>query len=139
MLVVTALLSAPAHAFIYVGNPSLGFRVDRPQADYVDGAVHLDKIRVHHCGGGYTDVTVDQTLDPVALNHVAIPAGDHCSLTWYWGGDLDVDGASYTVRYAEATTTVVLDAEIPPKSLSPYSVVSGSMSGGGPWLLSAIE
>lgn len=139
MLPFFSLLSAPAGAVVYIGNPALGFRVDRPQDDYVQGVVVLDKVRVHHCGGGYTDVAVGETIDPVQLTFVGLPAGDHCSLTWYWGSALDVDGPSYTVRYAEPTTTVDLDVEIPPKRLAPYSVVSGSMSGGGPWLLSAIE
>ena len=132
-------LALPAHALIYLGNPQLGFRVDRPADDYVDGSVVLDKIRVHHCAGGYTDVQVDETIDPVAVIRVAIPAGNHCSITWYWASDLDVDGPAFTVRYAGATTTVTLAADIPPVALSPYSVVSGSMSGGGPWLLSVIE
>ncbi len=132
-------LSLPARAVVYTGNPDLGFRVDRPADDYVDGVVLLETIRVHHCGGGFTDVDVDLTIDPVAVTWVPIPAGNHCAVTWFWGSVLDVNGPSWTVRYAEATTTVTLAADIAPKALTPWSVVSGSPSGGGPWLLSIIE
>ena len=138
MLLVLSLVHS-ADAMIYLGNPALGFRVDRPAGDYVDGGVVLDKVRVPPCGGGSTDVEIDQTIDPVAVTWVDIPAGDHCAVTWYWATDLDVNGPSYTVRYEGATTSVLLDEEIPPVALTPYSVVSGSMSGGGPWLMSVIE
>lgn len=138
-MLLLSLLSFPARAVVYLGNPTLGFRVDRPADDYVDGSVVLDKVRVHHCAGGSTDVTVEETIDPTVVTWVAVPAGNHCSLTFYWGSDLDVDGPSYTVRYAEATTAVELAAEITPVALAPYSVVAGSMSGGGPWLLAVVE
>jgi hypothetical protein len=119
----------------YSGTPIVDFRVDRPADDYIDGTVTLTKIRVHACGGGYTDVTVGQTIDPVAVQSVQIPAGDHCQLTFYWSTSLDIDGPTYTVRYSSSTTAVPLSADIEPVYLSPWSVVSGSMSGGGPWLL----
>jgi hypothetical protein len=128
-----------AHAVVYVGSPTLGFRVDRAAGDYTGSSVVLDKVRVHHCAGGYTDVQVDETLDLVDGATVSIPSGDHCGLTWYWDSALDIDGPTYTVRYAQATTGVTLDDEIPPVALTPYTVVSGTMSGGGPWLLSSID
>jgi len=139
MLLFLSLL-APAHAVQYTGNPQLGFRVDRPADDYVTGDVTLAKIRVHHCGGStYTDVTVGQNLDPVDVNWVSIPAGDHCSVTFFWSTDLDIDGPSWTVRYAESTTHVPLATDITPVSLSPWTVISGTMTGGGPWLLVTID
>lgn len=133
------LLSSLAHAVVYVGSPTLGFRVDRQADDYIDSSVFLHKIRINHCSGGYTDVSVNATLDLVAGVNVSIPAGDHCSIVWYWDNALDIDGPTYTVRYSQSTTSVTLEAEIPPKSLTPYSVVSGTMPGGGPWLLSSID
>jgi hypothetical protein len=132
-------LALPAQAVIYIGNPVLDFRVDRPAGDYVDGSVTLAKVRVHHCAGGYTDVTVNDALDPVQVYSVAIPAGDQCSLTFYWNSALDVNGPAYTVRYAQSTTAMTLSTDIAPVALTPYSVVSGSMSGGGPWLLASID
>ena len=138
-----ALTPNEAHAAWYFGNPVVTFRADRPAGDYVDGSVLLDKLRVHHCGGGYTDYEVDETIDPVAVNQVGIGAGNHCALTFYWASDLDIDGfgglGAFTVRYSEPTTTLVLDADIDPVALTPYSVVSGSMSSGSPWLLANIE
>ena len=143
MFVSLLLLTPKAEAVIYVGNPDLGFRIDRPADDYVGGTVTLTKVRVSHCGGGFTDYAVNQTLDPVAVYTLPIAAGDHCSVTYYWGSALLIDGEGsqglFTVRYAQATTTVTLKADIDPVALSPYSVVSGSMSGGAPWLLMDID
>lgn len=133
------LLSLPAFALQYQGTPVLTFRVDRPADDYVEGEVVLTKVRVHHCDASTTDVTVGATLDPVVANTVALPAGDHCALTFFWGSAMDIDGPSWTVRYAQSTTTVWLDTEIPPKSLTPYTVIAGTMPGGGPWLLASID
>lgn len=99
----------------------------------------LTKIRVHACSTGYTDVTVGQTFDPVVVHSVAIPAGNHCSLTFYWSSDLDIDGPTWTVRYSESTTDVTLATDISPVALSPWTVISGTMPGGSPWLLVSID
>lgn len=133
------LFVASALAVQYQGTPVFTFRVDRPAGDYVEGAVGLEKLRVHHCGGGYTDVSVGATVDPVAPVSIPVPAGDHCAVTLHWSTDLDVDGPTWTVRYAQASTTLVLEEEIAPKLLSPWTVVAGTMQGGGPWLLAAID
>lgn len=142
-LLLTALTQSPAHAVWYIGNPVLDFRVDRPAGDYLEGTVVLDKVRVFHCGGGSTDYEVDETIDPVVVQHVSIDAGNHCALRFFWSSDLDIDGdgslGPFTVRYAEDTTDVTLATDIEPVALTPYSVVSGSMSGGAPWLLTNIE
>lgn len=142
-LPLLSAVATPARAVFYFGNPVLDFRVDRPADDYVEGTVTVDKVRVYHCGGGYTDYPVADTIDPVVVNHVEIDAGDHCGLTFFWSSDLDIDGdgslGAFTVRYEEATTAVTLDTDIDPVALAPYSVVSGSMPGGAPWLLTNIE
>lgn len=138
-MTILSLALSSAFAVQYAGNPILDFRVDRPAGDYVEGAVTLSKVRVSHCGGGFTDVSVGQALDPVQLQSVAIPAGDHCAVTLYWSTALDVDGAGYTVRYSQSTTTVALATDIAPTPLTPYVVVAGTMSGSGPWLLLDID
>lgn len=136
-------LTGPADAVVYQGNPVLRFRVDRTQGDYLEGSSALDKVRVHHCGGGATDVAVGEDLDPVAGFEVAIPAGDHCGLVLFWDGPMDVDGdgslGAFTVRVTAGSTTLTLADPIAPVALAPWSVVSGSMSGGGPWLLASLE
>lgn len=132
-------LSSLALAVQYQGTPALTFRVDRPAGDYVEGAVGLEKLRIHHCGGGFTDVTVGAGVDPTDPTTVGIPAGDHCAVTFHWSTALVVDGPAFTVRYAEETTTVVLDTEIAPKLLSPWTVIAGTMSGAGPWLLVDVD
>ncbi|MEZ4240754.1 MAG: hypothetical protein R3F59_32290 [Myxococcota bacterium] len=137
-----AALTPDAHAVWYAGNPVLNFRVDRPSADYVEGTATLTKVRVNHCAGGSTDYTVG-SIDPVATNQLSIAAGNECSLTFFWGSNVDIDGdgslGTFTVRYAQSSTTVTLASTIDPVALSPYSVISGSMSGGSPWLLVDIE
>ncbi len=133
------LVAPPAAAVTYDGTPWLTFHVDRPAGDYVGGEVDLTGVRVHHCGGGYTDVAVNDTFDPVAGGGFAVPSGDHCSLTFAWGSALEIDGPSFTVSYSETTTAVPLDTPIDAVYLSPYTVVSGSMSGYGPWLYVTID
>jgi hypothetical protein len=129
------VLPIPAEAVIFIGNPNLDFTVDRPAHDYIDSSVVLDKVRFHYCAGGSTDVQVDETLDLVAGSSVGFSAGDYCGLTFYWDSVLDIDGPGYTVRYSQATTAVTLEDDTPdPVALTPYSVISGSMSGAGPSL-----
>lgn len=132
-------LSTDAGAVIYLGNPTLNVRVDRPLGDYVEGTVDFDKVRVHHCAGGYTDYTVAKTIDPVAGYDVDIDAGNHCGVTFFWDSVMDIDGPAYTVRYSGSTTAVTLDTPIDPVALTPYTVISGSMSGGGPQLVVTID
>jgi hypothetical protein len=132
-------LTGSADAITYDGTPVLRFRVDRPANDFVSGEVELIGVRVHHCGGGYTDVSVNDVFDPVAGGQFGIPAGDHCQITFAWGSDLEVQGPGYVVVYSESTTAVPLDEAIDPVYLSPYTVVSGSMSGYGPWLVVTID
>jgi hypothetical protein len=143
VLLSPLFLATVAQSTIYWGNPNLGFRVDRPAGDYTGGAVTLDRVRIHHCGGGSTDYPVGQTIDPVAGYSLQIAGGDHCSVTLTWSTSMDVEGdgslGSFTVRYGQETTTVELSAEIAPVALTPYSVVSGSMSGGAPWLMMSID
>lgn len=138
---LSLLLSAlsPAHAVTYDGTPVLTFRVDRPADDYVSGSVELEGLRIFHCGGGYTDVAVGATIDPVAGATVTIPSGNHCQITFSWSSVMDITGSGFTLEMDAATTAVTLDTPIVPVYLSSYSVTSGSMSGYGPWLLVAID
>lgn len=130
---------APARAVVYTGNPTVTIRVDRLAHDYVSGEVELEGVRVHHCAGGSTDHPVGEIIDPVEGFELPISAGDHCGLTLYWGSSLDITGPGYVVRYDEPSTDVVLDDPIDKVELTPYSVVSGSMGGAGPWLVTSID
>lgn len=138
---LSVLAAAPigAGAVVYIGNPNLHFYVDRPAGDYINGAVTLHKVRVHHCGGGSTDYVENASIDPVAGYDVAIGAGNHCGLTFYWSSAMDIDGSGFTVRYAETSTAVTLDSVIEPVALAPCSVLSGSMSGVCPRLYVTID
>jgi hypothetical protein len=128
-----------ALALQYNGTPVVTFRADRPAGDYVSGEVELQKVRVHGCSGATTDVVVGAVIDPVLVQTVPIPAGNHCGLTFFWSTVLDIYGPAYTVRYSQSSTYVALAVDIAPKALSPYTVVAGTMSGGGPRLLVDVE
>jgi len=136
---VVSSLPVDASALTYNGNPNLGIYVDRPAHDFTGGSVYLTGFRVFNCGGGYTDYLVGATIDPVDGYNVAISAGDYCSVNVYWGNTMVVHGPSYTVDYDEPYTSVTLAAPIPPVALTPYEVVSGSMSGVGPKLFLTID
>lgn len=141
ILTFTVLVALPciASAAVFLGNPKVGIRVDRPAGDYVDGDVTLDDLVVHHCGGGSTTYAIDTTFDPVAGAQFAIAAGNHCGLTFHWGSDIVIDGPAYTVEHSASSTSVTIGTEIDPKLLSPCTVTSGSMSGGCPWLLVYVD
>ncbi|MCA9493553.1 MAG: hypothetical protein KC621_26660 [Myxococcales bacterium] len=135
-----ALLLAPqAHALIYTGNPDFGVEVTRLAGDYVEGTVHLDKVRIVECDATWKDYTIDADPDPVAGFTLTVDGGDLCAAVFYWGSDLVIDGdgslGAFTVTYDKATTTVTFGDPIVPKALSPYTVTSGSMEGWGPWLV----
>jgi len=134
LLLVALGVSAVAEATIYTGSPKLHFRVDRPQHDYVDGDVTLDKVVVNHCGGGSTTYDLDESVEPVGGHTVDIDAGDHCTAVFHWSSNLSIDGPSYTVGHNGSTTTIVFDDTIDEVYLSPCSVTSGTMTGGCPRL-----
>lgn len=137
------LLIAPAHAFLYGGNPAVRLDVQRASADLVSGDVDLTKLRVHYCSGGFADYTVGQTIDPVAGFTQVISGGDICDLRFYWGSDMMLDGSgslgSFSLLYGEAYTTVPVDPAIAIVPLTPFELVSGSMTSGAPGLRVTIE
>ena len=144
MICVASLtLASTADAGVLIGNPNLGFRVDRQQGDYTGGDVTVEKVRVFDCGGGYTDYVIDKVVDPVVGYELAINGGHLCSATWFWDTDFEVDGfgvlGAFTVEATENSTAVTLSEDIPWISLNPWSLISGNMMGGGPKLVTWIE
>jgi hypothetical protein len=133
LALVALALPVPAHAVIYIGNPTLGFRVDRPANDYVDGSVYLIGVRVHYCGGGYDDYAVGQTIDPVAGYTVTVSGGNLCGATWAWGSTMSIEGPAYDLEAYDDTTFFAIDGDIDPVALEDWDVVSGTYSGLGPY------
>ena len=126
---------APAEAVVYQGNPTAGFHVDRPAGDLVSGSVSLTKLRIHACNGTWTDYPVGAIVDPVAGYSLVVSGGDLCGATWYWGSAMVLqgnNGAAFTLSYGAGTTSI----SFAPSSaaLTPYTVVSGTVSGSGPRL-----
>ena len=139
-LVAVLLLApiTPAQAVVYIGNPNVSFRVDRVDDDYTSGDVHLDLVRIEHCDGTDTEYVVDDIVDPVLGHTVVIAGGDHCGVTWVFDSDFVIDGSGFVVDSSQREVYSALPSPswVP---LSPWSVVSGTMTGGGPRLLTTIQ
>lgn len=130
----------PAHAWTWVGTPVLTVMVDRPAHDLASGSAVLTKIRMHTCGGGYTDYSVGQTLDPTQPYSRSIGAGDWCGVTVVWGSDVEVSTTSATAVYDEPYTSAEIEDGDPfSVAMTPYEVASGTWSGVAPRLYVLIE
>jgi hypothetical protein len=140
-LFVAATLVSPlsAHAYIYVGNPTLTFHVSRPEHDLETGSVVLHQLKIHKCNGQTITSTPNVTIDPVDGWSASIAGGDLCSATLVWGSVMEIEGDTFVVEYDAASTTVQLGAQIAPVTLAPVDVVSGSFSGNVPRLILEIQ
>lgn len=139
-MLVVPLLASSAHAWIYVGSPDVSAVVDRPSHDLVAGWTTLDKVRMHACSGGYTDVAVGQSLDPTKAFTVAVPPGDWCGVSFVWGAAVATTNGDWLLAYDEPYTSIELDGhDTVSKGLTPYTVVSGTMSGLAPRLYVTVE
>lgn len=131
-LSLLALLVAHADAAIYVGNPNISVKVDRPAHDFVSGFADLHTIRVNYCGGGYSTYTIDDSFDPVDGWSSTISGGDICSIVLSWNDAIEIDGPSYIIEHSLSTTTFSVGASIPPVGLTPITTIQGSYSGNLP-------
>ncbi|MEQ1502060.1 MAG: hypothetical protein ABMB14_07500 [Myxococcota bacterium] len=142
LVLVLVLVTAPARAYIYVGNPELSLKVTRPAGDLTASAVHLDAIREHLCGGGTVDIDVDEDLTDLTDGWTTtIPGGDLCGLSFLWGGPLTTaKGSAWTVVYTEPYTSVGIDdAPSASVALTPFTVAAGTFSGAAPRLLVTVD
>jgi hypothetical protein len=128
---LVALATPSASANIYGGNPQLTVHVVRPQQDLTTADVTLGKIRMHACGGGYTDYSVGQSVDLVSGYTQAIGAGDWCGVTFFWDDTLLIDGwdqyGAFTVSYSQSSTYYQIDPAVSPVALTPNSVTNGTL------------
>lgn len=138
---LVALLSIPAHAYIYAGNPDVTAWVSRPASDLGASSADLDFVREHLCGGGTVDVQVDENVDLLDGITIAIPAGNLCALSFHWASAVTTaKSGAWTVSYTESATWVDVsagpDAYTP---LTPFVVNSGTFSGDAPRLVLSID
>ncbi len=132
MLSVLLFMSL-SEAYVFVGNPKLNVVVDRSESDLVDGTASLDKVRVHQCGGGYTDYEIDAWIDPVNGWGTTIGGGNLCAISLKWHTDVWVESTAFLLRYEELTTTFTLTSSgTGTVSFSPFVVEEGSFSGSTP-------
>lgn len=139
LLAFALVFSSDAHAVVYGGNPGLRLHIDRPAHDLTAGDVMLDRIRVNYCGGGYTDYAVDGYVDLAVGYARTIAGGDICSFRVYWDSAMTIESPTFTLEYDALYTDVTVTWAPQPASLTPFTVVNGSISGGGPVLLVTIE
>lgn len=106
-------LATPSQASVFLGNPKLGFHLERPQGDLITGTVVVDRVEVEHCDGTVDTYVLDEIVDPVTGHTVTISGGDLCNATWFWSSDFLVEGdgsqGTFEVLSDEPSTTVDLE------------------------------
>lgn len=134
----TVAFASTAEAIIHGGNPHLDFFVTPPEGTLSGGDVDVDRIRVHNCGGGFTDYIVNETIDPVEGYGLDITGGNLCGVTVFWDSDMYLDGnnvsGDYTIRYDDDLTYVPLGNPTSAVPLAPFFVEDGIIHGGNPHL-----
>ncbi len=135
ILAFTLAFSFSAQATVYGGNPPLELKVDRPAHDLSAASVTIEKLRVNYCGGGYTDYAVDSAEDLVAGYSRTITGGDLCGVRVYWSSPMTIESPTFLLEYDSSYTDVYITSGPQPASLTPFSVLEGSIYGGGPLLL----
>jgi len=139
VMIATGVAAPDADAAIFMGDPDIGFQIDRPQQDIYDGDVYVDKLRVHSCDGSWTDYAVNRWVDPTVGPRVTVNGGDLCKVTWYWGSDIVLYGSGFTIVATPSYTHADIDP-IADSAVSPWSVTKGDLpSGGGPRLTPTID
>ena len=139
LIVVGLLVSLSANATSYGGNPTLTFRVTRPENDFVAGDVELHQLRIRKCNNQTVTYTIDDEIDPVEGWSKTISGGDYCSATLVWDTVMEIDGPAYVLEYDAASTVVPLWGQSQTVVLSPIDVVSGTFSGNLPRLVLTIQ
>ncbi|MBX2802409.1 MAG: hypothetical protein KTR31_32315 [Myxococcales bacterium] len=139
LLLLPLVVGTTAHATLMTGNPGdATLKVDVGSNTLTWGSVDLDKVRLHWCGGGFTDHNVGQNIDPVAGHTISGINGDVCGMTVFWDSDAELDGddggTTYSLEVTATTTYVDVDPSPSPSAYGPYTVTSGSFSGQGPRL-----
>ncbi len=133
-------LASSAHAFVFIGNPKLHLEVSRAEADLTGGDAYVDLVRVHACGGGYTDYAVEQWVDPTDGWDTTIAGGDLCGVSVKWGSDVSVQSSTFALRYEQLVTQVPFTTSTGgATSLTPLVVESGTLTGSPPVLQATLD
>jgi hypothetical protein len=144
VLAAYVLLSPSAWAVTYAGNPTIRITLHDPLS-YVDASsVDIVGVRIYNCGGGHTDYYDSGTVDLLDSWSTVITGGNLCGARVYWDSTLvmtGTDGSSnpLELQYDEAYTDIYFAEPIGDVPLSQYKVITGSYSGGTPYLATKIE
>ncbi len=137
---VLLLCSTQAHAWIYSGNHKVSILVDRPEADLDAATVVLDRIRMHKCGGGYTDYEIDQSIDAASGWSTTVSGGSLCGISFDWDTDMLIDTQDWSATYSEYRTSQTLDGtETVWTALTPFTVTEGQFFGKAPRLYVSLD
>lgn len=124
--------STPAHAYVYWGNPEFKLSIDRTEGDLVSGVADLAGIRVHKCGGGYTDYVADETIDPIVPWTTTIEGGDLCAVEVLWDSVVQVWSSAFALKSNSASHVFYLEGATAQVPLTPFVVTGGTFSGSTP-------
>ena len=140
-ILAVALLSTPADAYVYAGNPKITIEVTRAEDDLTSADVWLESVKVHACDGSTpTVVTVDAATDLTQPWSTTIAGGDLCGVSVRYDSALTIDTASWSVEHDEPKTQVVFNGWDPVTvPLTPFTVQSGTFSGNPPALILTLE
>jgi hypothetical protein len=128
--VLAASLAVPAaRAAVYSGNPHLDFSIQDSAESLTGGVAELERIEIHHCGGGRTRHDINQTIDPIDGYDIDIDPGSHCGVSIVWGGPVELTGAGFGLEYNPVVTYVALSGAVQSADFTPVTVVSGSYTG----------
>ena len=134
LLALLSNLPATTSAIVHGGNPNLHIHVDQAQGYLTQGSVDLDHVRVAYCGGGFSDYTVADSIDPVAGFDLTISGGDLCSVELFWDSEMMLDGVgpqgAFSLSFDQTSTWIALPAQ--PQALTPWTPETGIVHGGNP-------
>jgi hypothetical protein len=137
-LVLTGLfVSTPAFAWTWFDNlPVVSVRINRSTNDVTSAVGYVEDIRMHKCGGGFTDYAVDQTIDLKNAFTKTVGTGDWCGVSVRWGSNVAITNGAWTVQYSELFTALPIDSKPATMNtaLTPYDVSTPTFSGTAPRL-----
>lgn len=132
-------LALPAHAVVYGGNPGITVRIAHVPDDLDYGVATAVKVRLHACGGGFTDYWIGEAVDPVAGFTIPVDAGNWCAAVVYWEDEPVLYGNSYVIAATETSHGGALVANGPTLDPFYHTVIQGVVYGGNPEVILRIE
>lgn len=139
MLTLLTLLTNPANAWNTSTNPQIVVKVVRDEADLTGGYAELDGVRVHYCGGGYTDYTANATFDPVQGWSATINGGNLCMVEVIWDSSTFVWSEDFELKSSVTSHNVKITTSENATDWTPFMLADGTFWGSDPKLIVAFD